>query len=285
MNNKLKLFKSLSNSEFFEKEKEYNLNFVSRKFLDSKKGYMDTVVLEGVHAFKHAFRFGDYKKEMLFVFMKDKKEALRKLEKVIPDEIGILEEISVEISEEEFEELSAQKLNTDILVLALKKEYNIEDIFKNENNPDKAKPIVFLENAADLGNIGSALRGATAFGVEAYVTCGRTSIWHQKVIKTAVGLQYATPVFWLESFEEFREIMKKNNSKRIIISADERGENIKKTKIPKNSVIIFGAERQGIKQETKKLSDRIISLPMQPKVSSLNLATSVVAFLYGADFE
>ena len=275
MNKKQEKFIPYNSSEIFDKKKEYDFNTISRAFLDAKRGREDMVVLEGVQVFKHSLRFGA---KFIFVFIKNKKENIEKLKKVIPDEVKKLEEISVEIPEEDFEKLSSHKITTDILILAKKVEQ--KDLI--ELNKDKIKkPIVFLEDAADLGNIGSALRASAAFGAQAFITSGKSSLWHQKTIKSATGLNYAIPIYEVKNFEELKEKL----DDRVFVTADDKGENIKDTIIPNNSVIVFGTERAGVKESTKKACSKIISLPMMPKISSLNLATSVSAFLYGAKFK
>ena len=272
------IFIARSSSEIFEKEKKYNFNTISRNFLDSKKGRIDTVVLEGVQTFKHALRF---EAEFIFVFIKNKNEVIKSLKSVIPDEIDILEEISLEISSDEFEKLSSHSITSDILSLAVKKKENFEEFIKNDHKNQNKKPIIFLEDAADLGNIGSSIRAAAAFGTAALIVSGKSSPWHQRTIKSATGLNFAIPIFEVKDFKELYEKF----SNRVFVTADDKGENIKKTKISKNSIIVFGTERAGVKKTTKDKCSKIISLPMQKKVSSLNLATSVSAFLYGADFE
>ena len=275
MNKKQEKFTPYNSSKIFNTKKEYDFNTISRAFLDAKRGREEIVVLEGVQVFKHSLRFNA---QFIFVFIKNKKENIEKLKKVIPAEVEKLEEISVEISEEDFEKLSSHKITTDILILAKKAEK--KDLI--ELNKDKIKkPIVFLEDAADLGNIGSALRASAAFGVQAFITSGKSSLWHQKTIKSATGLNYAIPIYEVKNFEELR----KKLINRVFVTADDKGESIKNAIISNNSVIVFGTERAGVKESTKKACSEIISLPMMPKISSLNLATSVSAFLYGAKFK
>ncbi len=271
-------FKSKANSEFFKKNENYDFNYISRNFLDSKKGRIDTVVLEGVQAFKHALRF---EAEFIFIFIKNKKEVIKSLQKVIPSEVDFLEKNSIEISSEDFDKFSSHKITSDILTLAVKKEENIDEFSKKDLENENKKPIVFLEDAADLGNIGSALRATAAFGAGAFIVSGKSSLWHQKTVKAATGLNFAIPAFEVNDFEDLKEKF----PKRIFVTADDEGENIKKTKILKNSIIVFGTERAGVREDTKKTCQKIIALPMMEKVSSLNLATSVSAFLYGANFE
>ncbi len=47
-----------------------------------------------------------------------------------------------------------------------------------------------------------------------------------------------------------------------------------------NAILAFGTERDGLSEELLAAADARVSLPMEPGVSSLNLATSVAATLY-----
>jgi len=67
---------------------------------------------------------------------------------------------------------------------------------------------------------------------------------------------------------------------RPLLAFDPTGEEIDPSALPDNGIYIFGNERHGIKPETLQKADQIIRLPMQPKVSSLNLATAVAIALY-----
>jgi tRNA G18 (ribose-2'-O)-methylase SpoU len=46
------------------------------------------------------------------------------------------------------------------------------------------------------------------------------------------------------------------------------------------TIFAFGSERSGLSEPVRALCDHIVSLPMEPHVSSLNLATSVSAVMY-----
>jgi TrmH family RNA methyltransferase len=49
---------------------------------------------------------------------------------------------------------------------------------------------------------------------------------------------------------------------------------------PGPTVFAFGSERSGLSAHVRANCDEIVSLPMKPEVSSLNLATSVSAVMY-----
>jgi TrmH family RNA methyltransferase len=51
--------------------------------------------------------------------------------------------------------------------------------------------------------------------------------------------------------------------------------------MPPRALLAFGAERYGISESLLAQAHDRIAIPMRPGVSSLNLATSVAAILFG----
>ena len=50
--------------------------------------------------------------------------------------------------------------------------------------------------------------------------------------------------------------------------------------IPDDAILAFGSERRGLTADLLAQADARIAIPMEPGVSSLNLATSVAIMLY-----
>ncbi len=247
-----------------------NLGQYREKYRTIRKGNGDKILFEGIHAWKHAFRFGEEFEEIIISDI----EQIEKLpENVLKaDEKKYILENAIRVDEDFFDELIPYTTRSKVLAIAKKPTYKLEEI-------SQEKPIVFLENPANPENIGMVLRISAAFGVGALVVSGRNNPFSASVLRAGAGLIYAVPTFQLDDFD------KKYFQGRKIIVADAEGESIKKNKIPKNAVIIFGTEREGVSEKLKKIADQILRLDMQPNVSSLNLATSVSAFLYGGEFE
>lgn len=226
----------------------------------------DLAVIEGVQALKHAARFDA---EFIKIITCDINNLIILLDKLAPDikkQVLLLTEV---VDEDLFKKLSPQPPRTKVIALAKRKIYMPEKITTDQ-------PIVLLENPRDLENIGAVIRVAAAAEAAAVICVGKIDIWHPAVIRGAAGLQYAVAVFSFESFQKTVPYIKDRN----LIALDPTGNEIKKTIVSKNPVLIFGTERHGISKELLKISDATLRLPMQNKVSSLNLATSVAATLY-----
>lgn len=180
---------------------------------------------------------------------------------------SILTKVTV-VSESTFNKLSPRPHRTKVIALARRKGYYMPDI-------SPSRPIVFLEEPRDLENIGAVIRVAAAADAGAVIISGPLDIWHPAIIRGAAGLHWALPVMSNPNPSFLRR-----QGSRSIISLDPTGDDITKTNIPKNSILIFGTERHGISDKLLSQSDQIIRLPMKSGVSSLNLATSVAATLY-----
>lgn len=246
-----------------------NIGQYIEKYRAIRKGEDDKILFEGIHAWKHAHRFGAEFEEIL---ISDIKQIENLPENVLrKDEKKFILKNAIEVEEDFFDKLIPYKTRSKVLAIAEKPKYQLEKVSKD-------KPIVFLENPANPENIGMVLRIVAAFGAGALVVSGRNNPFSASVLRAGAGLIYAIPTF-------HKEFSKDLFLERKIIVADAEGESIKKKIIPKNSVIIFGTEREGVSGNLKEISDDILKLDMEKNVSSLNLATSVSAFLYGGDFQ
>lgn len=241
------------------------------EFRSARKGDDDTVVVEGVHAFKHALRFGAAFQD---VFVSDKAMVIDLAEKIASRrEAEAIDQMATEIDTSLFEALAPKASRTGIVARAKKSK---DDCVKEL--PDQEKPIIFLEEPHDTQNVGAVVRVAAGYGAAAVVVSGSINPWHADCIRSAAGLHWALPVCHVDSIEEIA-------FERHIISCNADGTDMYSTNVPKNAILVFGTERYGITEELKKRSDHVIAIPMQKNVSSLNLATSVSAVLFGAQFE
>lgn len=234
----------------------------------SKKGQADTVVIEGIHAFKHAARFGA---EFIDVVTDDKKAVVELMQRIaMTRDVEHVEQFVREIDLVQFRDIASSSLRTGIVAIAKKPIYTIADA--------KDKQIIFIENPHDINNVGAVVRVAAGYGAGAVAMVGEISPWHMLAIRAGAGLQWAVPILHVNSIEDVV-------SGRIVYACDANGTDMRDITMQKNSILIFGTEREGITNALKKSANEIISIPMQQNVSSLNLATSVAAVLYGGKFE
>lgn len=254
-----------------------NIGQYVEKYRIIRRGSTELILLEGIHAFKHAFRFGAEFEEIL---IGDEKLILSLQENVLQEnEKKFLLKNALKVNSIFFDNLLPYQIRSKIVALAKKPKYN----FKNLEQELTNKPLIFLENPANPENIGMIMRVVAAWqknnlNIGALIVSGNINPFSSSVLRAGDGLCFSLPIFYIQNIAEFTK-------NRKIISLDPTGKNLFKTIIPKNSLIIFGTERNGISKKFKEKSELILKLEMRKNVSSLNLATSVSAFLYGANFE
>ena len=225
-------------------------------------------VLDGLHAVKHALRFGA---EILEMVCPDRNAVLRLANEVAPDVCDTLQNGLHEVYPEDFQSLSPVPPDTGVIAIALRPEILPEDIFESPAN----SPVVLLENPRNPFNIGAAVRVAAAAGAAGVLVTGPQDPWHPAAIVSAAGLQFALPVARTDTIPHYA---------RPIMAIDPEGEPMPWGTLPPGAILAFGTERHGASEELLSRASRRLAIPMSPGVSSLNLATSVAVALYTLKF-
>ena len=215
------------------------------------------VVLEGFHAVKHAVRFGA---EFVSVVTVDLAEVALYCARLAPDVEERVLALCEEVPEAVFGQLVPRPPHTGIVAVARRPAApGLRD----------GVPAVLLERPHDLGNVGACVRVAAAAGAGGVVVTGPRDPWGPDAIRGSAGLHFAVPVLHGEPPEG-----------RPVVAFDPEGEAFDPAALAPGALLAFGTERDGLSDELKARADRVVGLPMQPGVSSLNLATSVAAALY-----
>jgi TrmH family RNA methyltransferase len=227
------------------------------------RGQPDSVVLEGLHALKHALRFdADVR-----VAVSDRLPQLLALaEQLAPDLRSRLAGLVQPVSAAEFAALTGRPLGSPVLALARRRPVDIDRIW-----PAGPDPVVLLERPRHAGNAGAVVRVAAAAGARAVLITGELDPWSPPVLRSAAGLQFAVDV---------GQVLDVPATNRQLIALDPEGALLDPRLLAGGPILIFGGERHGISRSLLERADRVFRLPMRAQVSSLNLATSVSAVLY-----
>ena len=139
---------------------------------------------------------------------------------------------------------------------------------------------MLLENIKDAGNLGTILRTAAAFNVDAVVLYGDTvDLYNPKCVRSSVGNLWKIPVFHIADktdlmvnfmgYERVATLPKSNNSVWL------------KDYTPTEKVLVmFGTEAAGLSNELKEFANKNVTIEMSKEVESLNLSISAGVILY-----
>jgi len=220
------------------------------------------VVLEGLHALKHALRF---RAEMELAVCARTDRVLQLARELAPDVVPWLEAHLVEVGEEGFRGLWPHPPETGVLAIARRRRWSPAELA-----PDA--PVVLLERPAHPGNIGAVVRVAAAVEAAGVIVTGPHDPWQPTALRTAAGLHFALPVLHAGAILP--------PLGRPLVVLDPNAPPLHATRVPRGAILAFGSERRGLSAGLRARADLAVSLPMRPGVSSLNLATAVAAVLY-----
>ncbi|HEY6746182.1 MAG TPA: TrmH family RNA methyltransferase [Mycobacteriales bacterium] len=212
-------------------------------------GSVEPVVLSGVHAVKHAVRFGA---ELESVVSADPAAALALMEAVAPDV-----------------RVSVRRVPAAGIVRLAGGPVELVGLARRPSSvPAGPGPSVLLDNPRHLGNLGAVVRVAAGFGARAVLSTGTVDPWHPTVVRAAAGLHWAVPVRRVGEIPDG------------VLAFDAGGEDLRGVDIPSDAVLAFGSERHGLSEPVRARAARVVAIPIRDRVSSYNLATSVAVALY-----
>ncbi len=217
-------------------------------------------LLEGLKAIEEAFNT-DIKIEQIFV---QKEKAYH---------YDFLEEKIVYVTEPVLKKLSTTDSVPDAVAVGVQKKYDLE-ILKT------AKRVALFENIKDLGNLGTILRTATAFSLDAIILYGNTvDLYNPKCVRASVGNLWKTPVFQTKDFDFLAKYFL--NFTRIATLPKSNDSVYLKDFLPqKKTLVMFGAESDGLSEELIKFATDKVTIEMDNKVESLNLSMSAGIIFY-----
>ncbi len=246
---------------------------ITNKYRQARKGNTDIVVVEGVHAFKHALRFGA---KFVHIAIHKQSEARKVLEKFgTHAEVKYFDEHAEIIEKNIWNTLAPKPPDTGIIALA-KKPFHTRSA---SATAFVGGTVVFIENPNSLFNVGAIIRTVAAVGVKSFAMSGRHNPWHADCVSTARGLHFALDYIELIDNKKLFELAKKGGYAMWALDTNTNNivSDIKKVD---KKILLFGTERDGLTKELCDASDIIVKLPMREGVSSLNLSASVAATLY-----
>lgn len=138
--------------------------------------------------------------------------------------------------------------------------------------------ILVLDAIQDPGNAGTLVRSAAALGIAAVVALpGTADLWNAKAVRSGVGAHFRIPAVHA-SLEELTAFLA---SQRIELwGADAAGEAIDGVKAPRRLALAVGNEGAGLSAGVRKLSAKIVGLPMAAQVESLNVSVAAGIMLW-----
>ena len=183
------------------------------------------------------------------------------------------EEITIETTEAVLSKISDAKTAPKVIAVAQQPQQGTSLL-------KKANKVVLLEGIKDAGNLGTILRTAAAFNIDAVILYGETvDLYNPKCVRSTVGCLWKTPVFKINEFDELKNIFTHFERVATLPKGNDVINLTEYTPIEK-TLVMFGSEADGLSQELKDFATKNITIEMAPNVESLNLSVSACIIMY-----
>ncbi|WP_442265249.1 TrmH family RNA methyltransferase [Tenacibaculum sp. ZS6-P6] len=171
--------------------------------------------------------------------------------------------ITTIISEKELKKITTLKTPNKVLgVFYIPEESKIED----------RGLVIALDAINDPGNLGTIIRLCDWFGVQKLVcSIDTVDCYNQKVIQSTMGSISRVDI----SYEDLGNYLETTTLPTFI--ADMDGENVYKTTLPKEAVLVMGNEANGVSESIRKIIQNKLTIPRfgeSNQTESLNVATA-----------
>ncbi len=151
--------------------------------------------------------------------------------------------------------------------------FDLEDILA-EKRSEKGGFVVLCDGIEDVHNLGSIIRVAECAGADGVVIpkSGSASVT-ESVIRISAGAAEHMKVAKVGNLNQAVEKLQKAGY--WVYALEAGGEDIYKEKFEGNVALVVGGEDSGVKRLTKEKCDKILSIPLQGRVNSLNASVAL----------
>jgi TrmH family RNA methyltransferase len=143
-------------------------------------------------------------------------------------------------------------------------------VFRRDDLPRGTRPVTLaLWHVADPGNVGTLLRSADAFGAGVALSSGCADPTSPKALRASMGAVFRVPTAGFDEPAGLR-----------VALVPRGGTPLPELELAGETVLVLGAEREGLPHEVLERCDARASIPQAAGAESLNVAMAGTVALY-----
>ena len=160
--------------------------------------------------------------------------------------------------------------------------HKIEDIVPSIYEKGGIPLILVLDRVTDVRNFGAICRTAECAGVDTILIPEKNSAAiNADAIKTSAGALHKIPICRTWNLKMSIQFLK-DSGLQIVSCTEKTDKNIYTLNFTNPTAIIMGSEEDGISPEFLKMSDSKAKIPINGKISSLNVSVASAIIIYEA---
>ena len=228
-------------------------------------------IIEGQREISLAIK-GGYEIER--VFFDSKILAISAIEEII--EARDLE--IIEITSEIYQKIAYRSTTEGVVAVAKSKDLEVSSI-----NFNTTTPLILVAEAPEKpGNIGALLRTADAANVNAIIIANpKTDLYNPNIIRSSIGCVFTNQIA-TGTTSEIIDFLKSKNIHIYSAALSETSETYIDQNFTQATAIVVGTEATGLSDEWLANSTKIIVIPMQGKIDSMNLSVAAGILIFEA---
>ena len=178
-----------------------------------------------------------------------------------------------------FKKISDTVTPQGVLAIVSQNTYTLKEILNNRKTEKSC--IVVLDRLQDPGNLGTIIRTGEGAGISGVVMSNDCAdIYNPKVIRSTMGSIFRVPFTVVDDLPNAIDEMKSCGV--TTYAAHLNGEDYKKGVFVDDIALLIGNEARGLSKEVSEKADKLVRIPMEGKVESLNAAIATAILMYEA---
>jgi RNA methyltransferase, TrmH family len=176
-----------------------------------------------------------------------------------------------------FKTIQSTETSQGIIALIRPRHFDLQQLI------DEAKPlIVILSRLQDPGNVGTVLRVAESFYATGCIaTIGTANIHNAKVVRATAGSLFRLPHVWNAPSDQVFQTMR-GAGISVVGTSPSAIDDIDAWDWRRPTALVIGNEGSGLSEEELHMCDRVLKIPQNTAVQSLNSAIAAAIVLYEA---
>ena len=147
-------------------------------------------------------------------------------------------------------------------------------------NSENLKKIIYLDRITDPGNMGTIIRSADAFGMDAVIVSkGCVDIFSPKVVRSSMASMQSIAIYSDDTDAAVLGSLSSNGF-RIVGTFPRAEADSYNADFGEKTVIVIGNEANGIGESAGSYCDLKVTVPMSGNAESLNAATAATFIMY-----
>ena len=226
------------------------------------------VLVEGVRAVKQVLDAGA---EVRFVVKSDRIESTNAGHDLV-ECIAKTDLNTISVTDEELAVIADTEHPQGILLVCEEQRTKLSDVL------EIGGCYLVLDGVQDPGNVGTLIRAAAAFSIDAVITLdGTADIWAPKTVRASAGTIFQLSIVHAVGEEAIRGI---NKVRVPILVADPRAESSIEKPDNRGFALVVGNEGVGPRQAILDAAEHIVKIPISDQINSLNVAVAGAILLY-----